>query len=427
VLEEAPAPGMTGPRRAAMSQAAVDAARAVGYVGAGTVEFIVDAAGSFHFMEMNTRLQVEHPVTEMITGLDLVEWQLRVAGGEPLPLTQDQVKIDGHALEARIYAEDPDNGFLPSTGMLLHLEKPQESKHVRLDFGVEANDQITPFYDPMIGKLIVWDQTRELALSRISRALSELQIVGVQTNIPFLQRLIATPSFAMAKLDTSLIERENERLLTKGPEAPSSACLFAALAVLLKESRVAQTGSESAWSLRDGWRISSSLRRTLTFLQDGTVCAVEVEYGDVAFRMRLGDQTFAVSGELGSDGEVIATINGLRTHSTVVEADGTYHVFSDGGVFLFKWVDPLAFEKDEALGESSLLAPMPCLVTTLLAKPGEPVEQGTPLMVVEAMKMEYTIKAPGNGSVQAFHFAVGDQVSEGTQLLSFEPAPEKAG
>src|SRR5690606_22377506 len=220
VLEEAPAPGMTPERRAAMGKAAVDAARAVGYVGAGTVEFIANQDGSFYFMEMNTRLQVEHPVTEMITGLDLVEWQLRVAAGEPLPRSQDQLGIRGHAIEARIYAEDPDHGFLPSTGRLIHLAPPALSPHVRIDTGVDEGDEISSHYDPMIAKLIVWDETRERALARMTRALGDYRIVGVANNIGFLSRLVACSSFAEADLDTGLIKREHDRLFPQAAPAP---------------------------------------------------------------------------------------------------------------------------------------------------------------------------------------------------------------
>src|SRR5512140_4404 len=222
VLEEAPAPGMTPERRAAMGAAAVEAARAVGYVGAGTVEFIVDPSGAFFFMEMNTRLQVEHPVTEMITGLDLVEWQLRVAAGEPLPLRQEQVQLDGHAIEARVYAEDPDKGFLPSTGKLVHLAAPEASYHVRLDSGVDEGDEITPFSDPMIAKLVVWDRTRALALARMRAALAQVRIVGVQNNVEFLSRLVASPAFAAADLDTALIDREREFLFPPSPATPET-------------------------------------------------------------------------------------------------------------------------------------------------------------------------------------------------------------
>ncbi|MBL8491832.1 MAG: acetyl/propionyl/methylcrotonyl-CoA carboxylase subunit alpha, partial [Rhodocyclaceae bacterium] len=269
VLEEAPAPGMTAERRAAMGKAAVDAARAVGYVGAGTVEFIVNQDGSFYFMEMNTRLQVEHPVTEMITGLDLVEWQLRVAAGEPLPLAQEQLSIRGHAVEARIYAEDPDKGFLPSTGRLLHLAPPEESLHVRVDTGVEQGDEITPHYDPMIAKLIVWDETRERALARMLQSLARYRVVGVSNNVGFLSRLVACPAFASADLDTGLIEREQGFLFPGDAEPPAETWLAAALAELLRERRDAQEAAAhdadpfSPWHGRDGWRLNSAARRTL--------------------------------------------------------------------------------------------------------------------------------------------------------------------
>src|SRR5258705_404200 len=244
VLEEAPAPGMTELRRRQMGEAAVAAAKAVRYSGAGTVEFIADQEGRFYFMEMNTRLQVEHPVTEMITGQDLVEWQLRVANGEPLPLAQERLSIRGHALEARVYAEDPDKGFLPSTGKLVHLTPPPESLHVRVDTGVEQGDEITPYYDPMIAKLIVWDQTRELAFQRMFQALAEYRIVGVANNVEFLSRLVVSPAFAQADLDTGLIERERTFLFPEqGAKVPRDAYLVAALATVLREEDVARNAA----------------------------------------------------------------------------------------------------------------------------------------------------------------------------------------
>ena len=266
VLEEAPAPGMTEARRRDMGESAVAAARAVGYSGAGTVEFIADQEGRFYFMEMNTRLQVEHPVTEMITGQDLVEWQLRVASDETLPLTQEQLSIRGHALEARIYAEDPDKGFLPSTGRLVHLAPPEESLHVRVDTGVEQSDEITPYYDPMIAKLIVWDQTRELALQRMLQALAEYRIVGVANNVEFLSRLVACPAFAHADLDTGLIERERAFLFPEGGGVPADAYLVARIGDAVArggDARASQATRSadpfSPWHLRDGWRLNSSL------------------------------------------------------------------------------------------------------------------------------------------------------------------------
>jgi 3-methylcrotonyl-CoA carboxylase alpha subunit len=251
-------------RRAAMGKAAVDAAKAVGYVGAGTVEFIVNQDGTFYFMEMNTRLQVEHPVTEMITGLDLVEWQLKVAAGEPLPLAQEQLRIHGHALEARIYAEDPDKGFLPSIGKLIHLAPPAETINVRVDTGVEQDDEISPHYDPMIAKLIVWDESRERALARMLQALADYRVVGVSNNIGFLSRLVACPAFAQADLDTGLIERERGFLFPEGGEPPVEAWLVAALAELIHDRQyaaaeaIAGNDPHSPWHARDGWRVNST-------------------------------------------------------------------------------------------------------------------------------------------------------------------------
>ncbi|MFO1169323.1 MAG: acetyl-CoA carboxylase biotin carboxylase subunit, partial [Rhodoblastus sp.] len=271
VLEEAPAPGMTAERRRQMGEAAVAAAKAVGYVGAGTVEFIATQDGQFYFMEMNTRLQVEHPVTEMITGLDLVEWQLRVAAGEKLPLAQEQLHINGHALEARVYAEDPAKNFLPSTGRLVHLAPPAESLNVRVDTGVEEGDSISPFYDPMIAKLIVWDDDRDRALSRMQQALADYRVVGVNNNIDFLSRLVASPAFASADLDTGLIEREADYLFPGAEQPPARVFAIAALSELLRshaharEHARASADPTSPWHARDGWRLNGVARRSLIF------------------------------------------------------------------------------------------------------------------------------------------------------------------
>jgi 3-methylcrotonyl-CoA carboxylase alpha subunit len=424
ILEEAPAPGMTATRRAAMSKAACDAARAIGYVGAGTVEFIVDQQGNFHFMEMNTRLQVEHPITEMITRLDLVEWQLRVAAGEPLPRVPEQLAINGHALEARIYAEDPANGFLPSTGKLLHLKMPRPSKHVRIDTGFEQGDEITPFYDPMIAKLIVWDGARDRALDHMRRALGELQVVGVTTNVDFLKRLIVTPSFENGNIDTALIEREKDRLLAKGSAAPDQVSLLAALTVVLRERATEETSSP--WALRDGWRLSGLLVRRLQFLEHRDTCTVDVEYRGDRFRMSIAERSFDVEGDLEPSGELAAAIDGVRIRATAIEVHGVYHIFFEGEAFAYKVLDPLASRAREVIRERSLLSPMPGVVSMLLAERGRRVEKGTPLLVLEAMKMEYTIEAPTAGTVESFFFNAGDRVAEGTELLRFEPDAESA-
>jgi 3-methylcrotonyl-CoA carboxylase alpha subunit len=427
VLEEAPAPGMTPERRAAMGQAAVDAAKAVGYVGAGTVEFIVDEDGTFYFMEMNTRLQVEHPVTEMITGLDLVEWQLKVAAGEPLPLAQEQLAIRGHALEARIYAEDATKGFLPATGRLSHLAPPAESLNVRVDTGVEQGDEITPHYDPMIAKLIVWDENRERALARMLQALADYRIVGVTSNVGFLARLAACPSFANADLDTGLIEREHDFLFPSADafEPPREAWLLAALAELLRDRNYGQAHAaasgdpHSPWHVRDGWRANGAARRALLLRADGVEKHVGAAYRAGGFALELDGLTTLAAGQLADDGRLRADLDGRRCNATVVAAGEKRHVFCDGLSYIFAAVDPLFHAGEGAGAEGGLTAPMPGKVIALLAEAGVTVAKGAPLIVLEAMKMEHTLIAPAAGIVKAFCYAVGEQVADGAELLEF--------
>ena len=429
VLEEAPAPGMTPERRAAMGQAAVEAAKAVGYVGAGTVEFIANQDGSFYFMEMNTRLQVEHPVTEMITGLDLVEWQLRVAAGQALPLAQEQLAINGHALEARIYAEDPSKGFLPSTGRLVHLAPPEEGMHVRVDTGVEEGDEISPFYDPMIAKLIVWDVNRDRALARMLQALAEYRVVGVANNIEFLSRLTACPAFANADLDTGLIEREKDYLFPEQLEPAREAWLAVALAELLRErERAGQLAAghpepDSPWHRRDGWRINSAASRTLIFRLGEVEKMLAVTDRGGAFDITLDGVVSTVSGSLNPRGLLRAELDGLRTTATVVVAGERRHLFGNGRAWQFAAVDPLFHSGEGGGAEGGLLAPMPGKVIALIAAEGATVDKGAPLLILEAMKMEHTITAPSAGTVKAFRFAVGDQVGDGAELVDFEATP----
>ena len=428
VLEEAPAPGMTLERRRRMGEAAVAAAKAVKYAGAGTVEFIATQDGAFYFMEMNTRLQVEHPVTEMITGLDLVEWQLRVASGETLPLTQEQLQINGHALEARIYAEDPAKGFLPSTGKLTHLTQPEENLHVRIDTGVEEGDTISPFYDPMIAKLIVWDMNRERARSRMLQALADYRVVGVSNNIGFLSRLVACPAFAGADLDTGLIERERAYLFPDDRTAPAGVFLVAALAEVLREARwgreeAAQSPDpKSPWHLRDGWQLNAADCRTLCFRQDGAQKTVHVSYQPGGFLLRIEDCEVAARGEIGARGQMRAQLGGVRMDATVIAAGSTRHVFLHGRTWQLASADPLFFSGEGGSAQGGLLAPMPGKVIALLAEAGTRVEKGAPLLVLEAMKMEHTICAPEAGYVKAFRFAEGDLAMDGAELVDFEPA-----
>ena len=431
VLEEAPAPGMTASRRAAMGQAAVAAARAVGYVGAGTVEFIAEhdfaAGGRFHFMEMNTRLQVEHPVTEMITGLDLVEWQLRVAAGEPLPLTQEQIGLHGHAIEARIYAEDPARGFLPAIGRLVHLAPPPESLHVRIDSGVDEGDEITPHYDPMIAKLIVWDETRERAAARLLQALARYRIVGVANNVEFLARLTACPAFAAADLDTGLIERERVFLFPEAAEPPREAFVLAAMAELLREEQLARRAAQahpdphSPWHLRDGWRVNSRARRALQLRAGDTEKVLSVAYAGRGYRIALDGHSLTVHGDLAANGALRVELEGRRLNATVIVANEKRHVFLDGRSYQLAAVDPLYHAGEGAGREGGLTAPMPGKIIALLAPAGTRVEKGAPLLILEAMKMEHTLTAPVLGRVKALRVAVGDQVSEGAELVEFEP------
>ncbi|MDP2821897.1 MAG: acetyl/propionyl/methylcrotonyl-CoA carboxylase subunit alpha, partial [Sulfuritalea sp.] len=434
VLEEAPAPNLPPARRAAMGKAAVDAARAVGYVGAGTVEFIVPGAvsgenaqdGTFYFMEMNTRLQVEHPVTEMITGLDLVEWQLKVAAGETLPLRQEQLVIRGHALEARIYAEDPDKGFLPSIGRLIHLVPPTETLHVRVDTGVEQDDEISPHYDPMIAKLIVWDETRERALARMLQALADYRVVGVSNNIGFLSRLVACPAFAQADLDTGLIERERAFLFPETAEPPAEAWLVAALAELIRDQQYAAAEAtasrdpHSPWHARDGWRMNGNARREIRLRCGETEKAVNAGYAADSFTLEFEGHRTTAAGRFTGSSELRVDLGGRRINITVVSADEKRHVFIDGVSYIFAAIDPLFHAGSGGGAEGGLTAPMPGKVIALIAEVGARVEKGAPLLILEAMKMEHTIAAPAAGTVKAFLFNVGEQVSDGAELVEFD-------
>jgi len=426
VLEEAPAPGMTLERRRQMGEAAVAAAKAVGYVGAGTVEFIAKQDGSFYFMEMNTRLQVEHPVTEMITGQDLVEWQLRVAAGQPLPLAQEQLQIRGHALEARIYAEDANKGFLPSTGKLIRLSPPAESINVRVDTGVEEGDEITPYYDPMIAKLIVWDEHRDAALARMRKALADYQVAGVTTNIDFLSRLVACPAFAGADLDTSLIERQKDFLFPAAQPMPRDALLVATVGELLWEQHVARQAAESSgdpwspWHARDGWRMNLSSARTISFKDGDALVDAHVRYQPDLWQITIGGETTLARGKKLDGDRFAVELDDRRLIAGVVTVDDKRSVFLQGSTYTLLRDDPLhRVDAGDSHG-GGLTAPMPGKVVALLAQAGQRVEKGTPLLILEAMKMEHTITAPAAGTVKAFCYAAGEQVADGAELVEFE-------
>jgi 3-methylcrotonyl-CoA carboxylase alpha subunit len=433
VLEESPAPGLTAARRAQMGAAAVAAAKAVGYVGAGTVEFVAEelADGDIqaYFMEMNTRLQVEHPVTEAVTGLDLVEWQLRVAAGQPLPLTQDHVPQRGHAIEARICAENPDANFLPATGTLqvarwpAHVSFERSDSLPRVDSGVGEGDAISPHYDSMIAKLIVWGEDRAQALARLAAALRATHIVGLHTNVAFLRRVLASHAFATADLDTALIEREHAALFEAPPLSPALAAAGVAAHRLAAE--VAQEGADP-WSRRDGWRMGwrahgGAQRRLDLKLQGQPLVAALQRLHDGATVLQLGQGADAqrhvfVSRKLGPDQFDVQL--GSQRHTLWVYAQNeSYAVFAAEGLALLTETDPLAHAGDHASEGGRLTAPMPGKVVSFLARPGDAVKQGQPLAVMEAMKMEHTISAPHDGVVQELMYGVGDQVAEGGELL----------
>lgn len=423
VLEEAPAPGMTEAMRAEMGAAAVAAAKAVKYVGAGTVEFIVEqrdgGAMNFFFMEMNTRLQVEHPVTEAITGLDLVEWQLRVASGEPLPLKQSELKIHGHAIEARICAENPDNNFLPATGTLQVYRKPQatafQRSRVRIDDGVREGGEISPFYDSMIAKLIVHGATRDEALARLDAALAQTHIVGVQTNVQFLRGVLATESFAKANLDTALIERERAVLFDREPLGLPLAAA-ASIARTLFDERA--TGTPDPFSQRDGWRSLGTTARIFAFEFRGETQTATLRYlHDGALTLDVGSvRGPLVIGRL-PNGQIELAFNGARHTLDVYEGQGAAHVFGDKGATRITAIDRLAHAGDSQAEGGRLTAPMPGKVVSFAVKAGDKVAKGQPLAVMEAMKMEHTIAAPADGTVEELLYAPGDQVTEGAELL----------
>jgi len=429
VIEESPAPGLAPDQRLQLGRAAVTAAQAVGYVGAGTVEFLLAPDGEFYFMEMNTRLQVEHPVTEMVTGLDLVEWQLRVAAGEPLPLRQDQVQVRGHAIEARIYAEDPDRDFMPTSGQIRHLALPDhvafavkadgcdggQPAPVRVDASVRAGDAVTPYYDAMIAKLIVWGADREQALVRMSQALQQTILVGLTNNVDFLHRLVGSADFSSGRVDTGLIGREIASLTAPGDPFELHP-VAAALAALLVEEARAQT--TDPWSNRQGWRLNGIAARPITLRCGSEQHDATIEYhaqgphlasgswqGPLAIdacegtrlRLRLGEQ--AVAADVVRDGDVL-------------------HVFIGGRHRGFALVDPLASAGELDQDEDRLCAPMPGKIIAIHASAGDRVRRGQLLLVMEAMKMEHSIVAPHDGAVEQVRYRVGDQVEEGVTLVS---------
>ncbi len=424
VLEEAPAPGMSTERRAAMGKAAVEAARAVGYVGAGTVEFIVGPRGDFYFMEMNTRLQVEHPVTEMITGADLVEWQLRVAAGQALPLRQHALAIRGHAIEARLYAEDADRGFLPSTGRLRHLRLPQPTPQVRVDTGVEMGDQITPYYDPMIAKLIVWGSDRDEALHHMRHALAQCEAVGVTTNAAFLRRLLGTVAFTDADLDTALIEREHAALFERNATPDDASWCMAAAAFAQRPVGVAEDLADpwSPWAERDAWRLGGHATRLLEIECNGQRRRLGAQWRASGWRITLDEVEHAVRVQR-SETELRADVDGHQRRLRAIDDGHALYLFDGNADLRFALHDPVVEADQPAPEAGDLVAPMPGRIVSLAVAPGTRVTRGQPLLVMEAMKMEHALHAPADGIVRRYPVREGALVAEGAMLVDFESDP----
>ncbi|RRV41759.1 acetyl/propionyl/methylcrotonyl-CoA carboxylase subunit alpha [Pseudomonas sp. o96-267] len=405
VVEEAPAPGLSPELRRAMGEAAVKAAQAIGYVGAGTVEFLLDERGDFFFMEMNTRLQVEHPVTEAITGLDLVAWQIRVARGEPLPISQQQVPLNGHAIEVRLYAEDPDHDFLPATGTLALYREAANSDGRRIDSGVAEGDSVSPFYDPMLGKLIAWGENREQARLRLLAMLDDTLVGGVKTNLAFLRRILAHPAFAAAELDTGFIPRHQQLLLPTPAELPEIFWQLAADAWVQSESPVQRADdSHSPWAARSGWRAGGAAEIELHLSCQGE-----------SRKVRASNRA-CLQGE-----ELLADIDGTRQRLRAIRKGETLYLQWQGELHAITRFDPIAAADASHAQQGGLSAPMNGSIVRVLVEPGQAVEAGTALVVLEAMKMEHSIRAPEAGTVKALYCREGEMVSEGAVLVELEP------
>jgi 3-methylcrotonyl-CoA carboxylase alpha subunit len=432
VIEEAPAPDMDPARRQAMGEAAVAAAKAIGYRGAGTVEFIADQDGTFFFMEMNTRLQVEHPVTEAITGQDLVEWQLVVASGGRMPLTQDQLRIFGHAVEVRLYAEDPARNFLPSTGTLVHLKLPEENPHVRVDTGVRQGDTVTPFYDPMIAKVIVHDRDRASAMRRMAVLMGETEVVGVTTNAALLKALCSHPAFVGGEVDTGFIERHRDTLFPKAAPAGDRDFAIATLARLVEwQDREPIAGDpHSPWNEQNGFRLLDEGHDEVRWKdgeRDVTVIARRLRGGGLRLELPGGVQEARV--RRNGDGRLAIGLGGDTFEATVVrrmalDGGADYTLFSGGHSRRLRLVDPfdLAMYETAGAAEATVRAPLPGKIIDLKVKAGDSVSKGQPLLVLEAMKMEHTLAAPADGTIKSVRYAVGEQVTEGAELVEFEAA-----
>jgi 3-methylcrotonyl-CoA carboxylase alpha subunit len=419
VIEEAPSPTLNDAQREAVCAAARKAAAAVSYVGAGTIEFVSDGTDVF-FIEMNTRLQVEHPVTELITGIDLVEWQLRVAFGEKLPLRQDEIRLNGHAIEARVYAENPHKNFMPSVGKIRTWRTPVETDGLRIDAGYREGDTVSPHYDAMLAKVIAWAPTREAAIDRLNRALEETDVRGVVTNIPFLAALVTHRQVRANAIDTGFIERELKNL-TPDAASPQDLELCAAVAAILKQEEAARTEPHSPW-LTSGWMPVGRRQRVFAFRHgQGAEHKVTLTYGNGPATLSTGKHEFAFASSP-ADGGFDLTLDGAKSRIAAVVEGHDLYLRTRNGRFDLHWVDPFGGDDEEQVGEDKIVAPLPGTVVALLAEVGATLEKGAPILTLEVMKMEQTLRAPFAGVLTKIKCKVGDIVQEGVELAEIEPA-----
>jgi 3-methylcrotonyl-CoA carboxylase alpha subunit len=420
VIEEAPSPTLDARQREAVCAAARKAAEAVGYVGAGTIEFVSDGKEVF-FIEMNTRLQVEHPVTELISGVDLVEWQLRVAFGEKLPLMQDQIAMNGHAIEARVYAENPARNFMPSVGKISTWRTPAEVDGLRIDGGYRAGDTVSPYYDAMLAKVIAWAPTRQGAIDRLHRGLEETDVRGIVTNIPFLAALVTHPGVRANKIDTGFIEREL-KALAPTQAAPADLELGAAVAAILAgEAKAAGGEARSPWQTF-GWMPVGRRQRVFLFRAgDGGEHKVTLHYGNGLTTFSTGSREIELAWSMSADGDLDVMLDGIKSRTAAVIEGHELYLRTRNGRFEMHWVDPFGGESEEQTGEDKIVAPLPGTVVALLAEVGATLEKGAPILTLEVMKMEQTLRAPFAGVLKVIKCKVGDIVQEGVELAEVEP------
>jgi 3-methylcrotonyl-CoA carboxylase alpha subunit len=422
VIEEAPSPTLNAGQRETVCAAARKAAAAVNYVGAGTIEFVSDGKDVF-FIEMNTRLQVEHPVTELITGIDLVEWQLRVAFGEKLPLKQDEIRLNGHAVEARVYAENPGKNFMPSVGRISTWRLPEETSGLRIDAGYRDGDAVSPYYDAMLAKMIAWAPTREAALERLNRGLEQTDVRGIVTNIPFLSALVTHPKVRTNAIDTGFIERELASL-TSASAAPGDLELCAAVAAILADEQRAAWETSSPWQ-SFGWMPVGRRQRVFALrVGHGAEQKVTLTYGNGPATTTIGGRDFAFELSALEDGHFDLTLDGVKSRVSAVVEGHEFYLRTRNGRFELHWVDPFGGETEEQTGEDKIVAPLPGTVVAILAQEGAKLEKGDAILTLEVMKMEQTLRAPFAGVLKAVKCKVGDIVQEGIELAEVEPVDE---